>query len=272
MSTSTSTFVKKLASSDRLARESAFESLQKYLKSKSTSQLSLLDLEKLWKGLYYAMWCSDKPKPQESLAENLGQLFSEVVPIKALASFHEAFWVIIIREWPEIDQWRIDKFYLLIRRVLRHNFKRLQSISWEEKEVSKFLAVLEKLPLSGDKSISVALPYHLGDIYLDELEVVLFENLEEDEIDDVEDKEERVELLKQALAEKLKIVDECPIKSLLSPFEKLSKSALLKTLREKIKAEVLEDQRLKDWGVVESESAEENDDEDEDTDSEWKGF
>lgn len=214
------------------------------------------------------MWFSDKPKPQESLAENLGQLFSEVVPVKALATFHEAFWVIIIREWPEIDQWRIDKFYLLIRRVLRHNFKRLHSIDWDEAQVSKFVGVLEKLPLSGDKSISVALPYHLCDIYLEELEFVLFEKLEEDEIDDVEDKEERMELLKQAFAEKLKIVDECPVKALISPFEKLSKSALLKTLREKAKQEVLDDQRLKDWGVVESES----DEEAEESDSEWKGF
>lgn len=281
MSTQTSTFVKKLASNERLTREAAFESLQKYLRSKSSSNLSLLDMEKLWKGLYFAMWFSDKPKPQENLAESLAKLFSEVIPIDKVSTFHEAFWVIIIKEWPSIDQWRIDKYYMLIRRVLRHNFIRLRNDDWKEDQLDSFLEILTKLPLSGDKSISVALPYHLCDIYIEELETVLFEDLDQEELEDEDDDTKKLELYKENFRKKLEIVQQTPVVSLILPFEKLNKNALLKTLREKAKEEVLDDQRLKDWGVIDNESDndddddennDDNDDDDDDKEDEWTGF
>ena len=61
---------------------------------------------------------------------------------------------------------------------------------------------------------------------------------------------------------------------------KLNKLAQLKTLREKCAEEVLNDERLKDWGVIEADdsddsdnegSGDDDDDDDEDED-EWKGF
>lgn len=263
----TSTFVKKLAANDRKTRDAAFESLSKYLSSRSSNKLTLLEMEKLWKGLYYSMWLCDRPRPQERLAESLAQLYSDVIPKASVGDFTEAFWVIMIREWPNIDQWRVDKFYLLIRRVLRHNFKRMKKEKWSPKSVETFLSVYEKLPLSGDKSISVALPYHLSDIFLDELELVIFEELKEkqEELDNQEKKDmtKYQELFKQ----KIEIASEIPIKDLISPFEKLNKNCALKTLREKCKEEVLDDQRLKDWGVIETDS-----DNDSEEDDEWEGF
>lgn len=277
MSTSSS-FVKKLASNDRPTRDAAFDSLKKYLASKLTAgNLSLLEYEKLWKGLYYSMWFCDRPLPQQRLAEKLGELFSKVIPQSQFTRFVEAFWVVMIKEWPSIDQWRIDKFYMLIRRVVRHCFIQLRSSNWDEKLVEEYNLVLKKLVLSGDKSISVALPYHLCDIYVEEIEVVIFDELKEegDEID-----EDNIEEYQAFFAKKLAVVSETPILSLLTPFEELSQSALLKTLREKCKEDVLEDSRLKSWGVVENDSDEEDEegedgDEDEGPDSsddEWNGF
>lgn len=263
MSNPTSTFVRKLASNDKNTRESAFEALKNFLKSKSSSNLPLLEMEKLWKGLYFAMWFCDKPKPQENLAENLGKLYSEVIPRGSWAKFHEAFWSIITKEWPSIDQWRIDKYYLLVRRVLRHNFKRLRAEKWNDKDLQSFLGVLEKYPLSGEKHIPVAMPYHLCDIYVEELETVIFEELQED---DEEGKD--IENYKEVFAKKLEIVGETPVVQVISPFEKLSKNALLKTLREKSKEDVLDHQLLKDWGVF----GDDSDSEEEEEEEEWKGF
>lgn len=260
----TSNFVKKLAATDRKTRDAAFDSLKQYLASRSSTKLSLLEMEKLWKGLYYSMWLCDRPRPQERLAEDLGRLYSEVIPIAAFVQFVEAFWVIIIREWPNIDQWRVDKFYLLIRRVLRHSIKQLKSQKWAPKTVDSFLAVYEKLPLSGDNSVSVSLPYHLCDIYIDELEVVIFEELKDTNEELEESEKKDMKKYEELVKQKVEIASEVPIKKLISPFEKLNKNALLKTLREKCKNDVLDDERLKVWGIFEDEESE--------SDDEWEGF
>jgi len=276
-----SSFVKKLASNDRPTRDAALEALQRYLSSKSSKKLSLLDMEKLWKGLYFSMWFCDRPKAQERLAENLGKLYSEVILKEEFSRFVESFWSIIILEWPSIDQWRIDKFYLLIRRVLRHNFKFLMAQNWDEKLLEQWLDVMNRTVLSGDKSIPVALPYHLCDIYLEELELVIFDDLKDvqEELDELnKEDEDYIEKYQEVYKKKLEVASEIPLKELISPFERLNKEALLKTLREKCKEDVLDDARLKDWGVIEDEDdsdagkAEGDADDDDDSEEEWTGF
>lgn len=269
---STSSFVKKLASNDRATRDAAFEALKKFLASKQ-SKLSLLDYEKLWKGLYFSMWFSDRPLPQQRLAERLGELFSQVIPLLQFETFVEAFWVVIIKEWPSIDQWRIDKFYMLIRRVVRHCLLRLQSQKWDRQLVTQYNAVLRKSPLSGDPTISMALPYHLCDLYLDEIEVVLFSDelrAEGDEIDAAAEPERH----QKFIAHKRALVEEAPIIQLIEPFAELRKLALLKTLREKCAEEVVDDERLVEWGVTKNSSSGEEaaPSDDSDSDGEWNGF
>ena len=58
-----------------------------------------------------------------------------------------------------------------------------------------------------------------------------------------------------------------PVDTLVEPFAKLSKSAALKTLREKCKTEVLEDKRYQKWLTQNDDEEEEDVDEEE-----WKGF
>lgn len=227
---------------------------------------------KLWKGLYLAMWFCDRPAPQERLAEQLGELFSGFISEKQFGDFLAAFWSIMIREWPEIDQWRVDKFLLLMRRVLRHSLIFLKKHQYKELLVTDYLKVMEEFPLCGDKSVPYALPYHLCDIYVDELETVMFGDLNSDLEQDEENN-------KEVLEKKLEIASVTPIINLIGPFAALNKNASLKTLREKCKDDVLDDKRLVEWGVVESkgksassdENRDEQDDED-DEEEEWTGF
>lgn len=262
-------FIKNLASNHKHTREKAFDLLKQFIRSKSNG-MSKLEMQKLWRGLYLAMWFCDRPAPQERLAEQLGELFSGFINEKQFGDFLGAFWAIMIREWPEIDQWRVDKFYLLMRRVLRHSLIFLKKHDYKELLVAEYLKVMQKYPLCGDKSVAYALPYHLCDIYVDELETVMFSDLKTD-LDEDE---------KEVLAEKLEIVSNTPIIELISPFAELNKSASLKTLREKCKNDVLDDKRLVEWGVVKGKSASNNDGSDDDDDSEgeddeeeeWTGF
>lgn len=273
---SSSTFVKKLASSDKKTRDAALESLQNFLLSKK--DLSLLDLKKIWKGLYFSMWYCDRSKAQERLSENLGSLYSDCISSELFNVFTLAFWEIIIIEWKNLDQWRLDKFYLLIRRILRHNFKFLKKQNWDEKLVNEWVEVLNKRALSGADNVSMALPYHLCDIFIDELQLIMFEEIQE-EIDEFDEENSSIEEKTELLKKKVDIVSEIPVLKLIEPFIKLNKDAKLKTLREKCREDILDDERLKDWGVIEDDSDDEDEDEDEDkgknsddSEDEWNGF
>ncbi len=88
---------------DRATRESAIDMLNLFLQR--TRSLSQLELQKLWKGLFFAMWFSDRPKPQQRLANALSSLVSVVNKVN-LWGFIEAFWVIIGIEWEGLDHLR----------------------------------------------------------------------------------------------------------------------------------------------------------------------
>lgn len=251
-----SVFVKKLASNDAKVRDRALESLQKFLGAKALAKLPLLELAKLWRGLYFSMWYCDKPIPQQQLAEDLGRLYLEVVYRDSVIPFYRAFWDIIIKQWPEMDKWRLDKYLMLIRRVVRHTLIFLQKQKWNEALVEAYVECLQETVLLGLNKVAMALPYHVIDLYVDELERVLF-NLdgEQEEIDDNE----------LPIDEKRQLVAEVPMDDLLAPFKRLLTEAKLNTLRQR-SGEVLADERLVEWGVIQLAEEEEG------SDDEWNGF
>ncbi|KAI3331574.1 hypothetical protein HD806DRAFT_164330 [Xylariaceae sp. AK1471] len=111
-------FIRNLASSDRKIRTSALQSLRTFLSASATSsRLTHLDNLKLWKGLYYSLWMCDRPIPQQNLCAELAALI-EILPDEAVAPWLAAFWATLGREWTSIDVLRLEKFLLLVRRVL----------------------------------------------------------------------------------------------------------------------------------------------------------
>lgn len=71
------------------------------------------DFLRLWKGLYYCMWMSDKPLVQEELSEDLGSLIHCFPDAKVSVQFFRNFLQTMCLEWFGIDQWRIDKFMMV---------------------------------------------------------------------------------------------------------------------------------------------------------------
>lgn len=111
-------FIKNLASSDRKLRTKSLDSLRNFLSARQvSSSLSRADMLKLWKGLFYALWMCDRPLPQQALAQDLADL-TYVLPEGAVAAWLAAFWATMAREWTGIDVLRLDKFLMLVRRVL----------------------------------------------------------------------------------------------------------------------------------------------------------
>lgn len=303
MAVETSAFVKKLAHNDAATRSAAFGSLCAFLSSKSLSKLSFLELKKIWKGLYFSMWFCDKPIPQQDLAGNLGKLFSEVVTTEQLEAFHQAFWAVILKEWHSIDKWRMDKYLMLVRRVLRHLLFRLAAAGWSQEMIDLFLSVLNEYPLRDDVRFPQSLTYHVCDILLDEIEYVVFKDFrsyseendadddedsndeeDEDDEDESEDEEQDEDMAEAAsnedgkdensikdlseeevAAKKKAVAAATPIASLIAPFQKIALSARNKALKNKIQEEILNDDRLKQWGVLKN-------DENDDSEDEWTGF
>ncbi|KAF2761631.1 Nop52-domain-containing protein [Pseudovirgaria hyperparasitica] len=211
-----SPFVKQLASSDRHARDEALQSLRVYLGSRKG--LNDIELLKLWKGLFYCMWMSDKRPVQQRLANDLASLV-DILPHETVLPFLSAFWKTMAAQWSEIDRLRMDKFLLLIRRYLHTSFKFLSHDNWKNtSDITAHAEVLQTTPLNiYDSKIPNGLRLHVADIFIDELDRV--------------DEERQGHM---------------PLNTMLEPLKELGTKSPTKPVRERVK-EALEDERLQDW-------------------------
>ncbi|GAA5888524.1 hypothetical protein JCM5296_001056 [Sporobolomyces johnsonii] len=148
------------------------------------SRLAPLEMAKLWKGIFYCFWMSDKPLVQQALAQSLADLTLDVRPksktnngrverFRAAMCYLRGFWEAVVREWGGLDRLRLDKFYMLIRRFVHVALRLLQREAWDERAIAEYSELLTGPggPLHvTDSKIPHSLAYHLADIFLDELE------------------------------------------------------------------------------------------------------
>ncbi|XP_053513714.1 ribosomal RNA processing protein 1 homolog B isoform X1 [Artibeus jamaicensis] len=168
-------FAQRLASHEKGIRDRAVRKLRQYISVKTqreTGGFSQEELLKIWKGLFYCMWVQDEPPLQEELANTISQLVHAVNNPEAQRLFLRTFWQTMNREWTGIDRLRLDRFYMLIRLVLRECFEVLKQTGWEESRVQLLLDVLMKEVLHPESQSPDAVKFHFIDIYLDELSKV----------------------------------------------------------------------------------------------------
>ncbi|NWI48851.1 RRP1B protein, partial [Calyptomena viridis] len=127
------------------------------------------ELLKIWKGLFYCMWMQDKPLLQEELAANISQLIHVIQNTEARHLFIQTFWQTMNREWSGIDNLRLDKYYMLMRLILRQSFEVLKRSEWDESLVELLLQLLMKEVMDPDSNAPTGIKLHFIDIYLDEL-------------------------------------------------------------------------------------------------------
>ncbi|KAL6945376.1 hypothetical protein ACO0QE_002828 [Hanseniaspora vineae] len=277
-----SAFVKTLASNNRSTRQSALESLNKYLQKKDLKQQ---DYDKLWKGLYYSMWFSDRPRPQQRLANELGELFVNDVFVKNNAvtnaksklpqnqenfiKFAKSFWKVILLEWMKIDHHRLDKYLLLIRRVFYNQILYLHVQKYDQLLVQNYMTrVMERFPLSGDVRVYNGIPLHIIDIFVTEWERVFKTDMDESS-EDEDDAEIDAEVVRSSC-----------VPQFIEVFAKLTQNVdVSKVLKTKIKEDILQDSTLSQWGVLpenkksaEKDAKEEDGGEEEEEEEEWNGF
>ncbi|KZZ98864.1 nucleolar protein NOP52 variant [Moelleriella libera RCEF 2490] len=108
---------------DRKLRTQSLASLQSYLATTTTRTLSGLEAQKLWTGLYYALWMTAGPRAQNALATDLAALLV-TAPAGSAPAFLRAFWSVLSSQWAAIDSHRMDKFLLLARRGFAAHLRR----------------------------------------------------------------------------------------------------------------------------------------------------
>ncbi|RXW24032.1 hypothetical protein EST38_g1839 [Candolleomyces aberdarensis] len=167
---------KVLASTDKKTRDRAIKNLSEFLSENSENEISEPEMNKLWKGVFYCFWMSDKPLVQQALASELAELVLTITSSIASIAFLRGFWHTLVREWSGIDQLRLDKYYMLVRRFVNASFRLLARAKWDAGLCRDYNAILANPggPLCPtDVKAPLGLSYHLADIYLDELNKVL---------------------------------------------------------------------------------------------------
>eukprot|EP00250_Pteridium_aquilinum_P018438 c24086_g6_i1 orf=326-1303(+) len=160
-------FARRLASPKKKTREKAISLLVLWLTSQK--QIDEDELKKIWKGLFYCVWHSDKAQVQADLIERLASIF-EKLDIALSLQFFKVFLMTMRREWAGIDRLRLDKFYLLLRKCFVHMLMALERSGWNGDSIKEFMdTLLEKAFLAKDQFAALGVNLHYADIYLQEL-------------------------------------------------------------------------------------------------------
>ncbi|XP_024417789.2 ribosomal RNA processing protein 1 homolog A isoform X1 [Desmodus rotundus] len=162
----------RLAGNEQVTRDRAVRKLRKYIVAKTQRAAGGFthdELLKVWKGLFYCMWMQDKPLLQEELGRTISQLIHAFQTTEAQLLFLQTFWQTMNREWTGIDRLRLDKFYMLMRLVLKESLTALRMRGWEEREIEQLLELLTTEILHPDSQAPNGVKSHFIEIFLEEL-------------------------------------------------------------------------------------------------------
>ncbi|KAF5388539.1 hypothetical protein D9757_004658 [Collybiopsis confluens] len=91
---------------EKKTRDKAIKTLSIFLSDDSRDEIPSSEMAKLWKGIFYCFWMSDKPLVQQALASELASLVLCTPNPSSALSFLNGFWETIVREWNGIDRLR----------------------------------------------------------------------------------------------------------------------------------------------------------------------
>lgn len=157
-------FAKALVNPDKNIRDATITNLRNVMsESKSVSEEQML---KLWKALFYCMWLADMNPVQMELATNVAEMIKAFRKPKGALLYIQMFFRTIVREWHHLDQYRLNKFYTLIRTMLHKAFEYIATKKWKAEILEEFLIILESEVLV---KVPNGVRYHMSDIYLSEI-------------------------------------------------------------------------------------------------------
>ncbi|KAI5744818.1 hypothetical protein M8J76_005545 [Diaphorina citri] len=170
-------FVKVLASNDLSLRNRAIKKLHRWIAAKSQNPNTAFtddDFIRLWEGLFFSMWMSDKPLIQEECAENISKLIRAFSTEDSALSFIRSFYHMMCNKWSSIDVFRLDKFGMLVRRFTRQSLFLCKKHGWNDKLSQEFSMFINK------PTLPQGLFFHFCDIIIEEICKVAGDDLNDD--------------------------------------------------------------------------------------------
>ncbi|XP_078592454.1 ribosomal RNA processing protein 1 homolog B-like isoform X2 [Branchiostoma floridae x Branchiostoma japonicum] len=168
-------FAQHLAANEKKVRDKAVKKLRQWLEARSQAKGGFEedDMLKIWKGLFYCMWMSDKPLVQEELANTMSKLLHCLKNEDTVFLFIKVFFKTMIREWNGIDHLRMDKFFMLVRNMVSQCLEFLRRNQWDVNLTERFMTIMKEGPMSTcADGVPNGIRYHICDIWVEELEAV----------------------------------------------------------------------------------------------------
>ncbi|XP_064470568.1 ribosomal RNA processing protein 1 homolog B-like isoform X1 [Ornithodoros turicata] len=166
-------FAYHLASNEPNVRRRTVSKLMKWISTKSAhvkTGFTEESMMKLWKGLFYCMWMTDKPLVQQEMADSISALIHSFRRQEQTLMFIDAFFKTMAHEWFAIDRYRLDKFMMLVRRFFRQSLVFTRRDGWTDESIQSLNACLSKTVLHpSSEDTPVGLKTHIADIFLQEL-------------------------------------------------------------------------------------------------------
>ncbi|XP_050358477.1 ribosomal RNA processing protein 1 homolog [Nymphalis io] len=175
-------FARLLSENEKKTRDRVLKTFKKWLLNcfEKGYEFKEEDFIRVWKGLFYAVWMSDKPLVQEDLCESISEILDLFPPehISSAMLMSKAGFKVLATEWYGIDQHRMDKFLMLVRRYLRGSLRCLLRCNWSLESCTLFADMLSSgdgllaltTPLYARNALSLVL--HIMDCYLEEISKV----------------------------------------------------------------------------------------------------
>ncbi|KAF2070783.1 hypothetical protein CYY_007897 [Polysphondylium violaceum] len=162
---------RKLNSANENVRKKALYDMTKLIKK---SELTEIQFMKLWKGLFLMVYITDKPIVQEEVNTQIAKATLACQGYEQSYLYLKAFFETMEKHWDYIDQYRLDKFYSLIRKMLHYSFVVLSKFADEDVEerdmaVTELVSVLKTSALHPSKVRTNGIVLHVADIFLEEL-------------------------------------------------------------------------------------------------------
>ncbi|CAN7983416.1 unnamed protein product, partial [Ixodes hexagonus] len=166
-------FAHHLAANEKVTRDRALRKLTRWIRAKSAredTEFTEEALMKLWKGLFFCMWMSDKPFVQQDLANNIASLIHCFAQRSQALLFIDTFFKTMAHEWFAIDRYRLEKFMMLVRRFFRQGLVLAYAGGWKDENIVEFCDTLKSTALHPSSAdVPLGLKMHVVDIFLQEL-------------------------------------------------------------------------------------------------------
>jgi len=168
---------------DTVVRNEALQDARNFLQGRPYQDIKPADVElefrKLWQGLFYYYWLTDKEMPQLEAAQSIASMMHLIGHDMSVIIWMKTFYITLTDTWTKLDKHRMSKYYSLVRFMVQQSFVFLNENKYDEKILHKFLVVMKQGPLLEDTGLLISLRIHITQMFLLELKQFGSENITE---------------------------------------------------------------------------------------------